>query len=183
MPDIKSWILSNSKFGLADPCTLQIWITLWLRMSDLFHIGYHGKTCSLPLLNFVGHTLEWIALHIPQLMGTYVLGSSCRCGTCPHSIWVSWCTPNNPEGIWSYLIPLLWPLRQHSYIWPRSPSWYYLTMTIWKMKDVSDTPSHNHFHHEIILLRTWIPLAPVILDPPKLILQKLTHIPPVLMTS
>ena len=183
MPDIKSWILPHSKIGIADPCALQIWNVLWLRMSELFHIGYHGKYCSLPLLNFVGHTLELIALHIPQCLGPYCLGSSCRCVTYPHSILVSRCTPNTPAVIWSYLLPLLWPLRPHSYTWPRSPSWYYLTVLIWEMKDVSDTPSQNHFHHEIILLRPWIPLAHVALYPHKLILQKLTHIPPVLLTS
>ena len=170
MHDIKSWILHHSKIGLADPCDLQIWNALWLRMSELFHIGYHGKYCSLPLLNCFGHTLELISLHIPQCLGPYCLGSYCRCVTCPHSIWVSWCTPNTPAGIWSYLLPSLWPLRPHSYTWPQSPRWYYLTMPIWEMKDVSDIYRHNHFHHEIILLRTWIPLAPVIMDLHSLIL-------------
>ena len=43
------------------------------------------------------------------------------------------------------------------------------------MKSFSYLPSENNFHHEIILLKPWIPLAPVALSLHKMIIQKPTH--------
>ena len=115
MPDLTSLILPYSKICIADPCGLQTWSMLWLRISGLFHIGYPGKYCFLSFMNSVGRTLEFIALNIPQRMGPYFLGISFMCGTFLHVIWVSWFTPNNPVGCWPYRLPFLWTVLQHTH--------------------------------------------------------------------
>ena len=46
--------------GIAEPCALQTYRELWLRIYDLFHIGHPGKSCSLPFLNFIELTLDLI---------------------------------------------------------------------------------------------------------------------------
>ena len=147
MPDIKFWILTSYVIGVSDSCDLQTWSALCLSISDIFHIGYPGKYDSLPLMNFFGSTLEFIYFQIPQRMGISCVGSSCRCVTCLHYIWVSWCTPNTPEGHWPYLLPFLCPLRTHSCTCPRSPSWCYLSNSSWEMKVVSDPTIEKNFHH------------------------------------
>ena len=45
-------------------------------MSDLFHIGSPGKSCSLPLRNYIGRTIELIPLHVPQRLVPSCFGSS-----------------------------------------------------------------------------------------------------------
>ena len=116
----------RSKIGIADPCALQKWNVLWLRMSDLFCIGYYGNTCYLQLLNCFIHAIELTTSYAPPLPGPSCWGSYCKCITCPHDIWWSKCTPINSEGHWPYLLPLLWPIRPNSCERPHSPSWYYL---------------------------------------------------------
>ena len=90
MPDINSSTLPHSTIGTAETCDMKIWNKFWLRMSDLSHIGHPGKSCSLLFMICVGRTLELIVPHIPQRLGSFYLGSSCRCGTCTHCIWGSY---------------------------------------------------------------------------------------------
>ena len=141
MLDLKGLILPHSKVSLAEPCVLQTCNALRLRMFDLFHICQSGEYFSLILLNFVGHTIELVVLHVPKRLGIYFLNSSCRFVTCPHGIWGSHCTPSTSEGNWPYLLTSLRHLLKNSYTRPQSPSWYYLSKTSWEMKDISDPPS------------------------------------------
>ena len=183
MTDLKIWLLHHYTIGLADPWYLQTRSKLWLMMSDLFHIGYPGNPCFIKLMNCVGHTLELTNFQVIQCMGPYFWGSYCRCRTCPHGIWGSYCNHRTPSGRWNYLLPFLWPLWPHSYTRLRYPSYYYLSKSIRKIKAFSDPPSEKHFHHEIILLRPCIPLAPVALDLHNMLLQKRMKNLPVIPTS
>ena len=151
--DPRSWILPHNTIVISDNGAVQTWSELWLMMSNLFHIVYPGNPCSLTFMNCDGHTLELTNLCALQCMGPSCLGSSCGCGTCPHNIWGIYCTPNNTAGHLPYLLIFLWPLMPHSYTWPRSPRWYYLSNSIWEIKGVSDPPSENHLDCGIILLR------------------------------
>ena len=68
MTDLKILIIPCSVIGISEPCYMQTWIALWLSMSDLFHIGYPGKSCYLPLINYAGHTLELIVFNVLQCL-------------------------------------------------------------------------------------------------------------------
>ena len=161
MTDLNNLILTHSTIGIAKTCELKRWSALWLRISNLFHIEYSGKPCSLPFLNCVGSTLELTTLKVLQHMGKSCWGSYCRCSSCTHGIWGSYWTPSTPAGRWTYLLPFLSPLKPHSYTLPGFPSWYYMSKTIFETKAVSDPTSEKHLHHEILLLRPWTPLATV----------------------
>ena len=89
MTDLTSQIIPHSIIGLDKPRALQTWIALWLRMSNLFHIGYPGKPCYLPFMNCVGRTLELTAFYTPPHLGPSCLDSYCTRGTCLHGIWGS----------------------------------------------------------------------------------------------
>ena len=151
-------------------------------MSELFHIGYPGNPCNLPLLNLVGITLEFTALHSPLSPRTSCWGSFCKCGTYSHGIWGSKCTPNTPAGRWTNLLPFLWPLRPHSYARPQSPSWYSPSKSGWEMMGISDPTSEKYFWlNDILLLRPWILLQISPLGPHKPLLQAPMHIPRVIL--
>ena len=126
MPYLPIWIPPNSTIGINEFCTLWTWDALWLRMSDLFHIGYSAKPCSLTFLNCVRSTLEWNSLKSLPHPGPYFWVSSCRCGTCLHVILGNYFTPSTTEGRWTYLLLFLWTLRPQSCARWLSPSWYYM---------------------------------------------------------
>ena len=137
----------------------------------------------LPLLpNFMEEhwSYSWIDwFHVQKRPGPSCWGSFCRCDTCPHDIWVSWCTPSNPKGHWTYVLNLLWRLQLYSYIRPQYPTWYRWSQLGRGKVNISDPSRGMHFLIPgLIRIMIWIPLVPVPLNFHKPLLQKIMHNPP-----
>ena len=150
-----------------------------LNIYDHVAPGYPDNPLFLPSWKCVEHTLELTALPVQRHLDPSCWGSICRCETCTHDIWGSWCTPIAPQGHLTYLLPFLWPLKSYSYIYPQSPTWYCRCQSGRGEMNIPGPYGGMHFLiPRFIRLITWIPLVPVPLDFHKPLMQKLMHTPP-----
>ena len=172
-------IFPLSKIGWVESFALQIWSALPLKMYDHVALEYPDHLWFLPSWKCVDHTLWWTILPVQQCPGPSCYGSFCRCETCTHDIWGSWCTSRTPQGRWTYLLNLLRTLQPYSCIRPQSPTWYcWCRLGREKMNVYGSSRGMHFLIPGFLRLMPWIPLVPVTLCFHKPLLHKIMHTTP-----